>query len=353
MGVASLIRTAPLSFMHWWATELRSLLPLSLKSTGRQRGPALLLDIRNGSATLSAGRPSKTKMLGRADLDGDLSALAPLRARRYRRWPLIARLAPDLGMKKIIELPIAARNDLGNLLHFELDRLTPFSPNEVCFAWRIIETKSASNLLVVALEMAPKGLVERLVNLAAEQGRIFDRIEIGGDADQQPLNLLSNAIKPESRGRFRHLLPLIVLGLAIAAIWIPVSRQQNLVDQLDHEVITLRSSAEETLTLHQQLDAEMAKAGFLTKAKNTHVSVTELLAELTGLIPDNSYMLQFEFKEGRVHLSGFADKASDLITILDGSDLFTSPTFRAAVTRDPRVGKERFQIAVELAGPPS
>jgi len=253
----------------------------------------------------------------------------------------------------VIDLPTAARGDLGNLLHFELDRLTPFSPDEVCFAWRVLETGNSSDRMTVALEMAPKALVARATAMAANHGRSIDRVEIRGGGDLEPLNLLAGTAKPETGGRFRHLLPLLALGLLVIAVWIPMNRQQRVVDQLDQEISALKSSAEETLALREQLDAETTEAGFLVEAKNRHASMTGVLAELTTLIPDHSYIQNLQIEDGRVQLSGFTDKASDLLTILDRSAMFASPEFRSAVTRDPRVGKERFQIAVELTETPS
>jgi general secretion pathway protein L len=147
----------------------------------------------------------------------------------------------------------------------------------------------------------------------------------------------------------RHLPPVLVLMLAIAAVWIPLDRQQRAVDRLEQEVLTLKASAEEVLALRQRLDAETSEAGFLAKAKTGSPSMTAILAELTGLIPDHSHIQQLEIGDGRVELGGYADKASDMITILDRSEMFAAPEFRSAVTRDPTIGKERFQIAVELA----
>ena len=351
--IAYLMRTAPRSFMRWWLGELRSFLPGWLTSDHRQALPALILDVDEGGMDLSARRSRGKSVIGRADREGQADALAAMQERRYRRWLLIVRLAPDLGMRKVIDLPLAARGDLGNLLHFELDRLTPFSPDEVCFAWRVLETDAASDRMTVALEIAPKTLVERALNMAATHGRSVDRVELGGGDGKEPLNLLSHTAKPESSGRLRHLLPLIAFGLAVVAVWIPMNRQQRVIDGLDQEIAALKSGAEEALALREQLDTEASEAGFLAEAKNGQASMTSVLAELTALIPDHSYILQLEIKDGHVQLTGFADKASDLITILDRSAMFASPEFRSAVTRDPRVGKERFQIAVDLTEAPS
>lgn len=350
--IVHLIRTAPPAFLRWWLGELGGLLPGWLKGTNDRARAALLLEVDEAGAELFARTAKGTTPLGRAGGDGP-DDLVALRSRRHARWPLIVRLAPSLGLRKVIDLPLAARDDLANLLHFELDRLTPFRPDEVSFAWRVLRKDQAGGRMTVALEMAPRSVVERATALAGAHGRSVDRIEIAGSGGTSALNLLPDPEKPESGGRLSRLLPILVLGLAVLAVWIPISRQQRVVDQLEQEVAALKSSAEETRALRDRLDAMATTADFLVDAKNGRVSMTGVLAELTTLLPDHSHLLQLDIEGDDVELTGLADKASDLIAILDRSTLFTSPEFRSAQTRDPRIDKERFQIAVKLAGPPS
>ena len=70
---------------------------------------------------------------------------------------------------------------------------------------------------------------------------------------------------------------------------------------------------------------------------------------LARLIPDQAYVTRLQIRDGGIVLVGHADKASALIGVLERSPLFTSPRFQSPLTRDPRTGKERFQIAVDLA----
>lgn len=348
--IAHIVRTAPLSFMNWWLSELASFLPSWLTSGRDRPRTALILDVDHDGAVLTARKPRDIKTLGRTGGDAGVDGLSALGERRYRRWPLIVRLGADLGMRKVVDLPLQARNELANLLHFELDRLTPFSPEEVCFTWRVIETDQPAGRMKVALEMAPKGLVERALDIAAEHGRSVDRMEIQGDGEQEPLDLLSSTTRAEPAGRFAYILPLIVLVLAIVAVWVPLSRQQSAVDRLTGQVETRKSAAEEALALRQELDAGTRKAGFLIDAKNGRASMTRVLAELTKLLPDHGHIVQLDIRDDEIQLNGFADRASDLLTILDRSAMFTSPSFTSAVTRDPRLDKERFQITVQLEG---
>lgn len=347
--IVHLIRTTPLAFLSWWLGELKSLLPGWLTSGTDQARTTLILDVHAEGAVLRARRPKGSETIGQIEKGGETQDLLALTAHRYRRWPLMIRLAADLGMRKVVDLPLSARDDLANLLQFELDRLTPFNQDDVYFAWRVLETNQAAGRMEVALEMAPKMLVDQAVANVAVHGRAVDRVEIDGSDQHAPLNLLSPDAKAESGGRIRRLLPALVLLLGIIAVWIPIHRQNQAIARLDTEIARVKSAADGALALRAELDAEAAEAGFLAEAKNSRASMTQLLAELTRLVPDDSYIIQLEIKEGTIQISGFADRASDLITILDQSAVFTSPTFQSAVTRNRRRGKERFQIAIDVA----
>lgn len=352
--IIGVIREAPASFMRWWFGELAGLAPRWLRPASNRARSALVLEMDGGDAVLKAITPRSETELGRAirhPAAGGTPGLNGFRDRRYRRWPVIVRLAADLGMRKIVDLPLAARADLDSLLHFELDRLTPFKADDVSYAYRVIDTDQAGGRMTVELEMAPKAVIERALDIAGDHGRSVARVEIDNAGEREPLDLMPRTAQPERGGGwFGRLLPLLVLGLAVLAVWIPISRQQSLAERLDREVALVKAEAEQSLALRRELDEGAADAGFLIDAKNERPSITEVLAELTRLIPDQSYIIQLEIKESTIQLHGLADKASDLLALLDRSPLFAAPEFRSSVTRDPRQGKERFQIAVELSG---
>ena len=351
---ADLARTAPSSFMRWWLGELSSFMPVRLRSGAHQILPALVLDIREDETILKAQTSKRARELGRTgnvQADSPLSGLARLRSRRYRRWPVVVRLAGGLGLRKTVDLPIAAKNNLGNLLRFELDRLTPFKAEEVCFAWRILETRQGEGRMTVALEMAPKTLVERAVERVGDHGRSVSRVEIENSNDQKPINLLSETTARQTKkGWISRILPLLVFGLAAVAAWLPIDKQRRSIERLDQQIVAIKGTADETLALRKELDSELSKTGFLANAKNDHASMTWMLAELTALLPDQSYLIQLEVNGNSIRLQGLTDKASDLIAILDQSAVFSSPQFRSPVTRDQRSGKERFQITIEFSG---
>lgn len=356
-------REVPSAAMHWWVGELVGMLPRSLRERGNQPKSCLLLNLSADDMTLIERTPRhgeqilgylSEEMAGSAEADSQQALVARLNDRHYRKWPIIVRLRGDLGLRKVVDLPATAREHLGQLLYYELDRLTPFKADDVCYAWRVLETSSEPGRMQVELEMVPKDAVSQAIDLIREHGREADRIELEGSGERAPLNLIPRSSLPEDgKRRSRSFLPLLALGLAVTAVAIPFLQQKKMIKQLATEVADARAQSNESLLLRERLDILSSEMRFLVTIKNEQTTMAELLAELTGLLPDHSYINELQIRGTGIQLHGLSDKASDLISLLDQSPMLASPQFRSPVIRDPRSGKERFQISVDLVGPSS
>jgi general secretion pathway protein L len=352
--LVALTLKGPRSFLDWWLGELAGLLPGWLKR-GRSGGrKCLLLALGPGGSRVIERTTAGETVLGTIEDEGEAGAgaLAGLAGQgRYRSWPLVVRLDPALGLRKEIELPLAAQGDLGRLLGYELDRLTPFKAEDVSYAYEVRASDARSKKLKVGLEMAPKAVVERALALAAAGGLKVDRLELAPRPGGSALDLLPREVVPGRERRWpQRVLPLLAVVLALVAIAIPFRQQQTLIEQLNEQVAALRPQAEATLALRQELDRLVEDNRFLVEGKQSRATMTELLAELTRLIPDEAFITQFQIQDGEIQLHGLAAKASDLIAILEQSALLTAPQFRAPVTRDARTDQERFHIGARLDG---
>lgn len=352
LSLSHALSKAPAALLHWWLDELGRFLPRRLTSLLRAHRKALILDVDERDIVLRAARPRGSRTLGKlapGDRDHGLDAL---RRSRYRRWPLVVRLASHLGLRKTIDLPLVRDADLGSLLAFELDRLTPFRPQEVCFAWDVRKRDHDRRRMQVALELAPMNVVAPIIDLAADHGRTVDRMEIAHAGGAGVMNLLPRDDGTDKKSLFERVLPIIVLGLAVTAAWLPLRQQHLAIDRLDREIGALKVRAEKALAFKERIDTDHETSALLKRAKSERAGMTESLAELTKLIPDHSHVTKLHIDDRRIELGGLSGKASDLIPLLDWSPMFGSPAFRSAVTHDRRTGKQRFQLAVEREGGP-
>ena len=72
-----------------------------------------------------------------------------------------------MGLRKALDLPLAAEDDLDQLLRFEMDRLTPFRAEDVVFAQRVLERDPERQRMTVELQVAPRAVVEQALAMAA------------------------------------------------------------------------------------------------------------------------------------------------------------------------------------------
>ena len=167
------------------------------------------------------------------DHDQRLGELLKQATRRGRS--VTVRLSEELGLRKILELPAAAKDDLNQVLRFEMDRLTPFRADEVCFAHRVVGSDARTRRLSVELQLAPKREIDRVLQTARRFGLSPARIELARGAEGgHTLNLLSGDSGPGTRdGRLNRALALLALVLAMGAVAIPLQRQRATVAELE------------------------------------------------------------------------------------------------------------------------
>jgi general secretion pathway protein L len=352
-NLLTLVRAGVVAFFGWWLGELAGLVPHRFRQAARrERRGAVLVFGRMESMVLERTAEGE-RVLGSIandapDHDRRLAEL--LKQARRRGRAVTVRLSGELGLRKVLDLPLAARDDLEQMLRLEMDRLTPFRADEVYFAHRVLGSDAQGRRLSVELQLAPKREIERALEAAQGVGVVPATIELGhGGADGYLLNLLPGESAQRAReGRLNRALALLALALAVAAVAIPLQRQRATLAELEAKVAAARTEAEESLALRERLDRLTKSAQFLVADKTRQPMVVKVLAELTRLVPDQAYIIQLELHDGTVELHGYATTASDLIGLLEQSPLFRAPQFRSPVTQDPRSGTERFHVSVEL-----
>jgi general secretion pathway protein L len=347
-------------FFDWWLGELAGLIPARLSLAQRRDRHRLVLALGDGAISVGELVGDREQELGVAPSEpGQGARIAGLLRRAHRRrGPITLRLAPGMGLRKVLELPLAARGDLDQLLRFEMDRLTPFRSEDVVFAHRVLDSDQEQGRMTVELQVAPRAMIEQALAVAAACKVAPARVELAAPGGSGPnldqgrapaLNLLpAEPSEAAPVSRLNRWLGLAVLALAAAALAIPLQQQRSTVAELERQVAAAKQAAQQSVELRARLDALQANARFLVDEKDRTPMVTRVLAELTRVIPDHAHVEQLNLRDGTLQLHGFAATASELIGLLEQSSLFRTPQFRSPVTQDPRQGEERFHLSVEL-----
>lgn len=358
-GPISALRQAVRRFFDWWLGELAGLLPARVRGVFRRAGDVLIVDLSTDDPTFSLWDGRRREDLGHVDrarlaagkIGRPLRAI--LRKTRSGRARIVARLPADHVLIRHLSLPEAALSNPRQALQFQIDRLTPFAKEDACFDYRINRRDTADKRIDIELVVAPRTVVDEAVELATSWGMPPDRIDVArGDAAEGPeLNLLADDDLPEvhaARAYAPTMLKVLAACLLVAAIYIPLDRLQTKADLMAAQVATARKEAEVIAKLRDEIANELAAGKFIAERRRNTVSQVRIVDELTRLLSDDIWLIQYHKARTTVRLSGFAPSASDLIQLIDSSDLFLTPKFIAPVTKDPTGGGDRFSISFDL-----
>src|SRR6266550_5884586 len=234
-------------FFIWWGEQLTDCIPRKWRRLGLSGDYALVIapigPIGTTPEAISVLLRSKGREnpLGRYALaTGDL-----LRIRRPPGKPVVLRLREADLLSKTVTLPLAAERDIGQVLGFEMDRETPFRPEQIYWTYRVTRRDRQRGELSVQLLLVQRATLGPLLYALGEAGLVTKCAEIAAGPDEFCLLPLD----PESDGHQsgRHFLrwPAAVLcaGLAVAVVAVPFVRQASAIAALDQEIAKGRLAA--------------------------------------------------------------------------------------------------------------
>ena len=125
-------------------------------------------------------------------------------------------------------------------------------------------------------------------------------------------------------------------------------QDRQLIRELDQEISSLKPSVAKVQEMRKQteeLEKEINAIEDLIRKKDANL---EVLEELTRILPDDTYLRNYVYREGRISIVGLSDSATDLIAILENSPMLHNVVARSGIFRDAQTGKDSFSIEAEL-----
>lgn len=285
--------------------------------------------------------------VGTLDLAG-LGPIPPIVAEGskepHRRTVL--RLPADAVLTRRTSFPAQVREKLPQVVRLELDRLSPFSADQVVHDFTVASAAKGDARIAVDLALCKRDRVADWLKRLEEAGSPVDEITWEGAWPK------ANLLPPEERPRRRQplitgarLLAAMVLLLSVATVATPLWQKVRLLESLDAEVNRLRGQAIEVDDLRQELEKARQGSTVVLQLKWDEPRVIDLLRELTDRIPDDTWVQSLEYQNQEVQLRGESGQATALIGLLEEAPGFEGVSFRSPVTQVARTGKERFNLA--------
>jgi general secretion pathway protein L len=368
-------------FWQWWTRELDALIPAAPRAALARRRMRPVLVFAGDVATLwrpatENGQPVMAPATTIA-LTGDAAAvaaagraaLAPRTQAAYGSGNAAARivvsLAPRDMLRRNLVLPAAIEENFRQALSYDLDRHTPFKPEELYFDAAIVARDAARNTITVDLAAARRAVVDPVLKHVAAWGAEVAAIvpEPPQRAADSRLNLLPADARTSRSpwGRWQFWVPIALLAVAtLAAVVIPLWQKRDYVMQLSMLADQARGRAAISETLRAELDARVADYNTALERKYLYPGALQVVDAVSKLLPDDTWLTQFELKsmakgketQREMLLRGESANAGHLVQLFEESQLFAQAAPRSPTTKIQPGPGEIFDLGAQLKARP-
>jgi general secretion pathway protein L len=343
-------------FFRWWFTELGQAMPQSWRNklqyalrrvTLRQTAGELQVGVDNNRRleALEAFPTAQEASLQRQQIDDLLARNELSDAPRYLILELSTVLSKDL------KLPLAAEPNLARVLTFEMDRQTPFKASDVYFDWVVTQRDTEHGQLHVRLYVVPRKDMDTAVKAATERGFRLSGVDLADGATTLGLNLLPPSQRARilnRKSRLNYLLGAAVVVLLASVMAMSLALRTHQISKLEDSIADLQDEARSVMRIKEQIADMGEAAGFLARRRAEAPLAIEVLADVTRIIPDDTYLDRLVISKSNVQMQGKSQNAQRLIELVNESPYFDDAAFRGSTRLDARTGLEIFEVNAQV-----
>lgn len=341
-------------FLDWWFTQLKGVLPENLLSRLRQELCLLYLDVERDHVSIHARFKDQDFKFGQLDYDevGEESPEVQHFINHLPRRPdrIMVRIGKGRYLARDVELPLAAEQNLTETINYQLEQLTPFTPEQViCFSG-IKERMPEDKKLRAWLAVTPVEQVDAVLQTMGETPPTPVRAPRAAPAEGEWLEILFRPFgqTDSSRYRGRLLLTLMFLLLLGAVFTLHVFNRMQTRDHLQNVVGEVRDEALEVDRLRAEIESLRDQARQLNQNNLQAVNVMALWDDLTQRLDDDTWLQRVDLRDRQLTLQGVSSNAASLIGQLESSPHLSNVRYGSSVTRDRSSDKERFNISATV-----
>jgi len=361
-------------FWRWWIGELTPLLPSASRIAFQRRFVRPVIEFADGEVVFWRPEfgvgPTRLAIAEKVSLTGDAAAvLAAGRA-------AVARLAADASgglaapkvvialssrqvLRKELTLPAAVEENLAQTLAYDLDRHTPFRPEQLYFDAVVVSRDAAKKTLRVDWAAALRSIVDDACKQVEAWGAVPRAVVPGPPATAAKLNLIPDVARPRPLEwrRWQVWAPAaIVATIALAAVIVPLAQKRQYAIALSALSAEAGQQAQAANAVRQQLEVMQSDYNYVLAKKYAYPSLVHVLDEVTRTLPDDTWLTQFELKTGGrgkelqrdLYLRGESGNAGKLIALLEDTKLVEQAAPRSPTTKIQGASGEIFDVGARL-----
>lgn len=340
------------AFLLWWMGELAGIIPSALKGVLFPAEKTVRIIFRKNQTKISFVEEDtvKTKTFS-------VSFPEILQNKTFRNFlseelgqPVTIILSPELTLQRQIILPKAAKNSFENIVKLQLPSLLPMAEENIHYGCLKAEDEG-DEMITISIAMIKKSLSQQITEIfsgaglkvkaitglsAMDQSRSFTFLNLG----QKYKNIESQLVAGLVVSCF------ILISLFMAGTYYHLTAREEF---LSAKMKALSKEAQSIEALSGEIqNFEQQQA--LYQSKIDHLRLDEILATLTELLPDDSWVFDFAQNGNRLSLTGKTANASLLAEKIDSNSLFKNVTISSTriEKRGSNTARERFVISFEL-----
>lgn len=336
-------------FWTWWSGELGALLPQRARAALAQRRQKLFVEAGSDGLTLSLGTWAESREVARVAMDGPAEAAEVPRDAQQN----ILLLPTELVLGTSLTLPLAAEENLAEVLAFEMDQHTPFLAGQVYFDYKVTARDSERQQLTVDLVFSPRSRMDPYLEAAADLGITPDVVTSRSQdtRNYRAVNLLPAAERRQRRTSIHRLNVALAAGMAVLlaiAIVLPIAQKDAALEALDAQVQSAAAEAREGNQLRRDLERMAAATRFLTDKKQASIMAVELVDEVSRILPDDTWVSRLDITATEMQIQGQSGASASLIAIVESSPHFANARFRSPVVQVQGTEADRFHLSADI-----
>jgi general secretion pathway protein L len=337
-------------FSRWIDTTAQAI--VALASSFGKRKTVQVIEEDSGSFVIQSERdgPSGSPFERVQIADGKIasaranSVMALLKGSRAE-----LKLRPARVLFRPLELPQRATEFLAGVVRAQIDRLTPWTPNDAAFGWSAPAAAGADRVVVTVAATA-RAMVQPAVDALIAAGAEAVAVT-ATPPDGAPITVLERHASGSldvARVRRALVAVLIVTGL-IAGVSLTVAGLAGVKLASEQEELTQRIAQRRmAIRLGREGGPVATPLRALERRKRQNPSSVIVLEALSQILPDHTYVTELRIEGDKLRLTGITRDAPGLIRLIEQSSNFTRATFFAPTTRGPSDPGERFHIEAQI-----
>ncbi len=340
------------SFWSWWTSELRTMLPQSMQDAIAQRKQKLIIETTADGLRVRKGSMDDNREILCIPADDPGGARADM-PRDVEQTILL--LPQDKVLVKSLTLPLAAEENLQEVLAFEMDLHTPFTATKVCYDYLVTGRSGSDQTLAVDLVYSPRSVVDELLDSVSRHGVSVDVVTsyAGDGTNLRSVNLLPHDRRHSRRKSLHRLnlaLAIACALLLVAAVTLPVAQKNAAIRSLEVQVEAAAADARASNQLRRDLEKMADASRFLASRKRSDILLVQVIDQISAILPDHTWITRLDISDTEIQLQGQSSASSSLISLIESSAMFQNVRFRSPVVQIANTDQDRFHLSADIIG---